>query len=78
LKDAPAACSLENALKGIFCKKGSNARARAFEEKKVCLLSRLPEDRYKRTFKRVQTHNGGPFGGPFFVFQHLLHKHSEI
>ena len=45
-KDAPAPCSLENALKGIRCKKGANARARVFEEKKVCLLSRFPEDRY--------------------------------
>ena len=45
-KDAPAAFSLENALKGIRCKKGANARARVFEEKKVCLLSRFPEDRY--------------------------------
>ena len=60
-KIAPAPCSLENALKGICCKKGANARVKTCAEKKVCLLSRLKGDRIKRTFKRVQTHNGRTF-----------------
>ena len=68
-EDAPIPCSLENALKGICCKKGAMARARAVEEKRICLLGKLPAERYKRSFKRVQAHNGG---GPYFVFQHLV------
>jgi hypothetical protein len=68
---APAPCSLENALKGICCEKGTRARTRAFKDKRICLVGKMAEQPYKRTFKRVQTHNGG---GPFYVFPHLLHK----